>query len=193
MDSGRTTAERSTRRAVLTGAVGFSSLFLSGCAATELPRGRGTGTRADVRRQDIIERYTDGRLARRLASESWAAGRDAWQLHYFRRAAQAWGTSGDHFETSRRRFDEAVQNCATVGAQRGREICTSAREYCRFMQRSATTHAEAASAYAAGEFDRGDRHLETGLNEYISALEFEIKGPSHLREALDADLQMHER
>ncbi len=188
MDSGRPGTERSTRRDVLAGAVVCSSLLVAGCASTDLPRERRTDT--DIRRQEIIERYADGRQARRMASESWAAGRDAWQLHYFRRAAQAWGTSGDHFETSSRRFDEAVQNCEVVDAQRGREICTSAREYCRFMQRSATTHAEAASAYAAGEFDRGDRHLETGLNEYVSAIEYEIKGPSHLREALDADMQM---
>ncbi len=169
------------RRSVLA----VAAALVAGCVDGQTASSSPADGVSDGARRSILDDYAAGQEARREASRFWIRGNDAWERNFFGSAATHWSRAEDRFGAAGRRFDQARSGCEDAGLQRGRDICSAARDYCEHMRASAEEHAAAAGAYEAGALAVGDRHLDSGYESYVTALDYRIASTDRLAEALE--------
>lgn len=164
---------RTSRRGLLA-AVGVA--MTAGCTAV-------TETTPAERRVLVV--YERGLESRASASEAWVQGRGAWMERFFRPAEQFWSRADGRYEAARGRFERARRLARASRRPAAVAHCTEAVGYCSGMRDSAGAHAEAAAAFASGRFSAGERHLETGFDSYLEAIDFDIPRAARVAQALD--------
>lgn len=179
--------KRVTRRQLIMGGTTAIIGTIVGCVSPSASPDVNDGRSLANHREEIIKDYASGRAARRMASERWAAGRDAWQLNYFGEAVVAWGIASERFLEGSREFDSAARSCQAVGATRSEYVCADAKDYCAKMGEAAQAYSAAAADYESGRLDAGEADREEGWSHYLAALDHEIRGPDDLEATLRAD------